>query len=116
MHKIVSQENDGSPLTVKYIIFQPRPVHIGAKKKFKLNLNLNLLCKGGAISESFSHWLKSLKKGTKNYPGHYPPKEKMLRIVIWHLFLQHLSQCEKLSEIKAPLNGSINFGLVLFLY
>jgi hypothetical protein len=39
MHKIVSQENDGSPLTVKYIIFQPRPVHKWAKK----NLNLNLL-------------------------------------------------------------------------
>ena len=41
MHKIVSQENDGSPLTVKYIIFQPRPVHHGAKTFLKLKLNFN---------------------------------------------------------------------------
>ena len=35
--------------------------------------------KGGLISESFSLWLKSQKKG-------YPPKEKMLKIVMWLLF------------------------------
>ena len=40
--------------------------------------------KGGLISESFSLWLKSPKKGAKNYPEHYPSKENMLRIVIWH--------------------------------
>jgi hypothetical protein len=42
--------------------------------------------KGGLISESFSLWLKSPKKGVKNYPEHYPLKEWMLRIVIWYLF------------------------------
>ena len=33
----------------------------------------------------------------------YPSKEKMLRIVIWHLFWGDFSQNEKLSEIKPPL-------------
>ena len=39
-------------------------------------------------------------------PGHYPPKEKMLRGVIWHPIFEDLSQSEKLSEIKPPLTGS----------
>ena len=38
--------------------------------------------RGGLISESFSLWLKSPQKGAKNYPDHYPTKEKILRIVI----------------------------------
>ena len=43
--------------------------------------------KGGLISESFSHWLKSPKKKVPNCSlEDYPPKEKMLRRVIWHLF------------------------------
>ena len=33
----------------------------------------------------------------------YPPKEKMLRIVIWHLFWGDLCQSEKLSEIRPHL-------------
>ena len=69
--------------------------------------------KGGLISESFSVWLKSPEKGAKNYLEHYPSKEKMLRI--WH-FKRNLGRSEKLSEINAPLKGSINFGLILFLY
>ena len=44
--------------------------------------------KGGWISESFSVWLKSKKKVPNHSPEHYPPKEKMLRRVIWHLFLE----------------------------
>ena len=35
--------------------------------------------------------------------GPYSPKEKMLRVEIWHLFFGDLSQSEKLSEIKLPL-------------
>ena len=34
---------------------------------------------------------------------HKPPKGKMLRIVIWHLFFRDLNQSEKLSEIEPPL-------------
>ena len=42
--------------------------------------------KGDLISESFSLWLKSPKKGPNHSPEHYQFKEKMLRRVIWHLF------------------------------
>ena len=45
-------------------------------------------------------WHKSPKKVAKNYPEHYPPKQKMLRLVILHLFV---SQKEKLFGIKLPL-------------
>ena len=34
--------------------------------------------------------------------GHYPPKEKMPRIIIWHIF-GGWSPSEKLYEIKPPL-------------
>ena len=36
---------------------------------------------GGLISECYSFCLKSPRKGGKNYPEHYPSKEKMIRIV-----------------------------------
>ena len=42
--------------------------------------------KGHLVSECFLLWLKSTKKCAKNYPEHYPTKEKMLRIVIRHIF------------------------------
>jgi hypothetical protein len=41
----------------------------------------------------------SQKKVPNHCPEHYPPKEKLLRAVIWHLFFCN----EKLSEIKPPL-------------
>ena len=41
---------------------------------------------GQSFSESFSLWLKSPKKGANNYFEHYPPKEKMLRIVVGTFF------------------------------
>ena len=40
-------------------------------------------------------------------PEHYPPKEKMLRGVSWHLFFGDLSQSEKLSKIKPPLGSYV---------
>ena len=42
--------------------------------------------KGTLISESFSLWPKSSKMGAKPRP--YPPKEKSLRVLIWHPFLE----------------------------
>ena len=57
--------------------------------------------KGGLIS-SFSRLLKSPKRCAKNYPEHYPSKEKMLRIILG-TFFGDWSQSEKLSEIKPPL-------------
>ena len=60
-----------------------------------------VIIKGGLISESFSLWLKSPKKGAN--PEHYPPEDKILKLVIWHLFKKSLSQSENLSEIKLPL-------------
>ena len=33
-------------------------------------------------------------------PEHYAPKETMLRVVIWYLFLEIWGQSEELSEIK----------------
>ena len=62
--------------------------------------------KGGPISESFTLWRTSLKKLLNYDPEHYPPREKMLRVVIWHLLFGDVSQSEKLSEIKLPLSNS----------
>ena len=45
-------------------------------------------CEGGLISESFSLWLKSQKKVPNQDPAHYSPKEKMLSVMIWNLFLE----------------------------
>ena len=44
--------------------------------------------KDGLITESFSLWLKSQKKVPNHDPAHYSPKEKMLSVMIWHLFLE----------------------------
>ena len=48
----------------------------------------SLLCssklKGGLILQSFS----TLKKWTKSLTWAFPPKEKMRRIEIWHIFLK----------------------------
>ena len=52
-----------------------------------VNIFFNRETKGGLILESFSLWLKSPKKGAKTYLEHYPSKEMILRIVIWHPFL-----------------------------
>ena len=50
---------------------------------WKILKNCNPRTKGGLISEKISLWLKSPKKAAKNYPEYYyPPKEKLLRIVI----------------------------------
>ena len=60
----------------------------------------SFLSKGDLTSESFSLWPKSQKEVL----AHNPPKEEMIRIVIWHLCLGDLSQSKKkLSEIKPPL-------------
>ena len=48
--------------------------------------NSTAFTKGGLISKPFSLWLQ--KKVPNYYPDYYPPKEKMLRIVICHLFLE----------------------------
>ena len=50
---------------------------------------------GGLFSESFSLWVKSPRNMLNYDPQHYPTKEKMHRVVSWHLFLGDLSQSEK---------------------
>ena len=46
----------------------------------------------------------SKKKVPTHYPKQNPPKEKMLRIVFWHLFWRVEPKIKKnLSEIKPPL-------------
>ena len=49
--------------------------------------NVKSFIKGGLISESLA---QILKKGLKSeiMTEHYQPKEKMLRVVIWHLFFE----------------------------
>ena len=71
------------------------------------------ILRGGLISEErFSLWLKSPQKGTKNYPEHYPPKEK---IVIWHHFWGRfeLKWKNSLLWIKPPLVMKF-FSLIFF--
>ena len=63
------------------------------------------IAKGGIILEKFSLWLKSPQKRCQITPRHYPPKEKMLRRLIWHLaYFGDLSESKTLSEIEPPLN------------
>ena len=80
-----------------------RIVQIG-KDKYQL-----LQFKGCLISEKCSLCLNSPKKVPNHHPECYPPKEKMLRIVIWNLFFWDLSQIKKLSEIKPPLVDSFSW-------
>jgi hypothetical protein len=61
-----------------------------------------LLSKGGLFSESVSLWLKS----PKNLPNDYPEHHLFRWIVIWHLFWGDLSQSEKISGVKTPLECS----------
>ena len=56
--------------------------------------------KGGLISEIFAD-----SNLPKKVPNHYT--EKMLRIVIWHLFFGHLRQNEKPSEINPLLKTTL---------
>ena len=48
-----------------------------------LSIAAQTITKGGLILESFSFWLKSSKKGAHHNPEHYPPKEKILSVVIF---------------------------------
>jgi len=41
--------------------------------------------KGGLLSENIFHIQKNVPN---HYPEHYPPKENMLSIMIWHPFLE----------------------------
>ena len=61
------------------------------------------MIKSRMVSESLSLWLKSIKKLPNHFSEHYPPKEKMLMKVIWHLFRRFELLSEKLSEIKPSL-------------
>ena len=54
---------------------------------------------GCLISARFSFLLKSQKKVPNHCPEHYSNKEKMLRIVIWHLSFGDLRQFEKESYL-----------------
>ena len=47
-----------------------------ARKLMVMNLLTNY--EGGLISESFSLWLKSPKKGANHYPDHKPPKGQII--------------------------------------
>ena len=56
-----------------------------------LSYLVDKLDKGGLFSESFSLCLKSPQMGAKSLPFstiQYPPKEKMVRGVIWHPILE----------------------------
>ena len=50
----------------------------------------------------FSYWRESPKKSASKYAKHYPPKESILRMVIWHLWRFK----QKWKKIK-PITGSI---------
>ena len=70
--------------------------------------------KGSLISERISLWPKSPKKKVPNHsPEHYPPKEKMLRRVIWQLFFGDLNQSEKILDIK-PLSTTFQDIFLFF--
>ena len=47
--------------------------------------------------------VQSPKKVPNHSPEHYPPKDKILRRVIWHSFLEIWAKVKKLSGIKPPI-------------
>ena len=57
-------------------------------KHFSNSHSCNKLVKGGLISESISLWLQSPKNLLNHCREHYSNKEKMLRTVIWHIFVE----------------------------
>jgi len=66
------------------------------KNYSSLPTNNQNAAKGSLISESFSIWLKSLKKKCQITTLFM---WKVLMLVIWHLLFADLSQSEKLSEV-----------------
>ena len=59
---------------------KPKDATSQAEKTTTFPANSDANTKGGLISESFLIRLKSQKKVSNDYPEHYPPKDKMLRI------------------------------------
>ena len=59
-----------------------------------------------------NHKLQFWTKLPKN--GQCAPKEKVLRVEIWHLFFEYWSQSEKPSEIKLPLKLCLVFFQIFF--
>ena len=78
LHSVTHAEVRRSAIQILLSIL-PLPQHfmVSLINAFLNRLNLRIF---------FLIWLKSPSKGAKNYPEHYPPKEKILRIVIWHIF------------------------------
>ena len=63
----------------------------------KLNVKYR---KGVLISKSFSPRIKTPEKGARNLPEYYPTvKEKMLMIVIWHLFWEISAKVKKSQKV-----------------
>ena len=61
---------------------------------------IDSVVKGGLIFEGF-HFGSDLQKKMPNHcPEHYPPKEKLLRAVNWHIFFGDWRQDEKLSKLS----------------
>ena len=57
-----------------------------------------------AKSQNVFHFVSNLPKKVSNHsPEHYPPKEKILRGVIWYLFWKIWAKVKNNSEIKPPL-------------
>ena len=71
-------------------------------KADKIRFTKFLPNKGGLISEHFPLCAHLPKNVQTHYSEHNPPKEKVLRKVIWHIFWKW-SQSERLSGIKPPL-------------
>ena len=62
--------------------------------------------KGGLISESFSFWLNSLKKGANLASGHLFFRWIVLRGEICYSFLEILLKAKNISVIKPPLGST----------
>ena len=65
---------------------KPKDATSQAEKTTTFPANSDTNTKGGLISESFLIRLKSQNRVPNHYPEHYPPKDKMLGIMICHLF------------------------------
>ena len=83
-----------------------------AELLFPLCNEIPCISKSGLMSESFSLWLKSQKKGVKSQPWALSTKREDAQCCELAFLFLDLSQNEKLSEIKLPLSTYLFFRLL----
>lgn len=83
-----SEKSKPRPVEKSVVNWTMEAYHKSLKSKsmYVIHFDFSFMPKVCLFPDNFSVWLKSPKIVPKNYPKHYPTKEKMVSIVIWHRF------------------------------